>query len=664
MSHYLQLILIMLFSFGATANGYAQNKKTNIASDFDKMGWKVGIQSYTFTRYSLFDAIDAAADLGLKYVEATIWQTIERGKEERFNPWQMSEETKQKIKNKCLEKDITLTSFYCRPSKEDAENGQTEKLFQFCKEWHISLTTDPVRIAEGPGSMDFYDELCQKYGVYMFLTNHPKAHGSPYWNPVDVLADCKNRSKYIGASVDVGHFMRDGTNVYEAVRSYTDAGRMYHFHFRDVDRCDKEGKDVALGEGAAQIKELLTYLYEKGATPVIVFEYERDQDEPLKYVTPSVGYLHQLSKELFGNRRAKNSNKNETVKLWAQNARTEGGLKVYDKDTLATIHGWNNTDQLISWNTFSKKGNYIVRMKYAEPYQGSALTVTAGQQQLATLIQPTNNWNEYREMDLGVINIPVTGEIDIKLQGIQLSLAKDEKGRLVHKEALPDVQCLSLIPTKEKATSTPMDILKGFKGKALFNGKTFKGWTGNNGDNSMKWFRIEEGAIIGGSIEKDIPKNEFLRSDREYSDFELRLKFKINCADDSYNAGIQFRSQPQTEKNKEHEMIGYQADIISWKKGALYDEQRRWDFLGTPLCKNPDYNPKEWNSYIIRCEGPRIRIWLNGTQTLDYIEPFSDCPHPDAQIGKIPLTGYIALQIHEGKACEAIYKDIEIEKIK
>lgn len=52
----------------------------------------------------------------------------------------------------------------------------------------------------------------------MFLTNHPKAHGSPYWNPEDVLADCKDRSKYIGASVDVGHFMRDGTNVYEVVK--------------------------------------------------------------------------------------------------------------------------------------------------------------------------------------------------------------------------------------------------------------------------------------------------------------------------------------------------------------------------------------------------------------------------------------------------------------
>ena len=117
----------------------------------------------------------------------------------------MSEETKQKIKNKCLEKDITLTSFYCRPSKEDAENGQTEKLFQFCKEWHISLTTDPVRIAEGPGSMDFYDELCQKYGVYMFLTNHPKAHGSPYWNPVDVFTPVFTIGQYIHREIGRAH---------------------------------------------------------------------------------------------------------------------------------------------------------------------------------------------------------------------------------------------------------------------------------------------------------------------------------------------------------------------------------------------------------------------------------------------------------------------------
>lgn len=56
-SLYLQLTLIILLSFGVTANGYTRNKTTEIASDFDKIGWKVGIQSYTFTRYSLFCAM-------------------------------------------------------------------------------------------------------------------------------------------------------------------------------------------------------------------------------------------------------------------------------------------------------------------------------------------------------------------------------------------------------------------------------------------------------------------------------------------------------------------------------------------------------------------------------------------------------------------------------
>jgi hypothetical protein len=58
-------------------------------------------------------------------------------------------------------------------------------------------------------------------------------------------------------------------------------------------------------------------------------------------------------------------------------------------------------------------------------------------------------------------------------------------------------------------------------------------------------------------------------------------------------------------------MIGYQADIISWKKGALYDEQRRWDFLGTPLCKNPDYNPKSGTHIlsVVKVAYPHLAEW-------------------------------------------------------
>jgi hypothetical protein len=61
----------------------------------------------------------------------------------------------------------------------------------------------------------------------------------------------------------------------------------------------------------------------------------------------------------------------------------------------------------------------------------------------------------------------------------------------------------------------------------------------------------------------------------------------------------------------------------------------------------------DWNEYRIRCEGPRIQLWINGVQTVDYTEP-------DAGI---PQTGLIALQIHGGGKAEARYKDIEIEEL-
>jgi len=64
--------------------------------------------------------------------------------------------------------------------------------------------------------------------------------------------------------------------------------------------------------------------------------------------------------------------------------------------------------------------------------------------------------------------------------------------------------------------------------------------------------------------------------------------------------------------------------------------------------------PNDWNEYVIRCEGPRIQIWLNGLKTVDYTEPDEG----------IERTGVIALQIHGGPPSEAWYKDIELVELK
>ncbi len=182
----------------------------------------------------------------------------------------------------------------------------------------------------------------------------------------------------------------------------------------------------------------------------------------------------------------------------------------------------------------------------------------------------------------------------------------------------------------------------------LFDGKSFAGWNGN-----LQIFRIESGAIVGGSLKDKIARNEFLCTDKEYSDFVLRAKFKLLGDPTKANAGIQFRSQ-RIPNN--HEVIGYQADMGQNYWGALYDESRRNKVLAQPKLDELQKALKlgDWNAYEIRAEGKRIRLSINGVQTVDYTEADDS----------ITQTGCICVQIHAGPPSEAWYKDIWIEQIK
>ena len=180
---------------------------------------------------------------------------------------------------------------------------------------------------------------------------------------------------------------------------------------------------------------------------------------------------------------------------------------------------------------------------------------------------------------------------------------------------------------------------------SIFDGETFACWEGN-----LDSFRIEDGAIVGGSLDESVPRNEFLATIAVYEDFELTVTFKLLGED--ANAGIQFRTKRISDH---HEVSGYQADMGQQFWGSLYDESRRriviaqadMDIVKT-LIRHAD-----WNEYRIRCEGPRIQLWLNGTRTVDYIE----------QDETIPRSGIIALQIHGGPPSEAWYKDIRIQQL-
>jgi Domain of Unknown Function (DUF1080) len=178
----------------------------------------------------------------------------------------------------------------------------------------------------------------------------------------------------------------------------------------------------------------------------------------------------------------------------------------------------------------------------------------------------------------------------------------------------------------------------------LFDGKTFAGWEGNE-----EIFRIADGAIVGGSLDKRIPRNEFLCTTREFGDFDLRAKFKVLGR--GANAGIQFRSK---RIPNHHEVEGYQADLGDGWWGSLYDESRRNKILVRADLAEVEKVLKrdDWNEYRILAVGKRIQLWINDFQTIDYTEPDN----------AIPQRGVIGLQIHGGPPSEAWYKDLMIEE--
>ena len=182
---------------------------------------------------------------------------------------------------------------------------------------------------------------------------------------------------------------------------------------------------------------------------------------------------------------------------------------------------------------------------------------------------------------------------------------------------------------------------------SIFDGKSLDGWEGDE-----KVWRVADGVIVGGSMQGN-KQNEFLATKKSYKDFVLKLEYKLVGTEGFINGGVQIRSR-RIDKPA-NEMRGYQADIGKGFSGCLYDESRRNKMLvkvDEKVIKDAE-KPGDWNLYEIRCEGPRVTLKINGTQTIDYTE----------EDKSLEQEGLIGLQIHGGCKAEISFRNLTIEEL-
>jgi hypothetical protein len=189
----------------------------------------------------------------------------------------------------------------------------------------------------------------------------------------------------------------------------------------------------------------------------------------------------------------------------------------------------------------------------------------------------------------------------------------------------------------------------------LFDGKSTAGWKNDNGTPVKA--KIEDNAInvrgCGGYV---------FVYDKQFGDFDLKCDVKMgkpHC-----NSGVFVRIGDL----KDPVQTGFEAQIISDPNpdvhgfGAIYD-------LVAPS-KNASHRDGGWDSMEIRCDGPKIRVAVNGTlvSSINCDEWTEPGKRPDGTpeqfsqaIKNFPLRGYIGLQDHGDNAW---FKNIKIKEIK
>ncbi len=131
----------------------------------------------------------------------------------------------------------------------------------------------------------------------------------------------------------------------------------------------------------------------------------------------------------------------------------------------------------------------------------------------------------------------------------------------------------------------------------LFDGKTLDGWSCNNGKEARS--KIEDGCLVpyksGGYI--------LIYDKKQFGDFVFSCDVKMG---EKCNSGIFYRmEQPKDPVNK-----GFEVQVMTGKGTGMHDFGAIYDLA--KITKNNAKGPGQWNNVVITCDGPKMKVEVNG----------------------------------------------------
>jgi sugar phosphate isomerase/epimerase len=132
------------------------------------------------------------------------------------------------------------------------------------------------------------EKFAKQYNIRVAIHNHgPEDKNFPA--PSDVLAAVKNMDPLMGCCIDLGHAMRAGENVVDAIHK---AGpRLFDIHIKDLADGKVKESQVAVGQGVMPVPEIFKALIDIRYPGDVDLEYEILPDDPMPGVMQSFAYM-------------------------------------------------------------------------------------------------------------------------------------------------------------------------------------------------------------------------------------------------------------------------------------------------------------------------------------------------------------------------------------
>jgi sugar phosphate isomerase/epimerase len=165
------------------------------------------------------------------------------------------------------------------------EDADIRNKFEYAKRADIAVI---VACDPAPGTLPRLEKFVKEYDIRIAIHNHGP-EDTLWHSPLDVLQVVKGMDPRIGCCIDVGHTVRAGTDLVQAIREV--GPRLFNVHMKDLTSFQSKESQVAVGDGIMPVRRMFEALVATGYKGFVDLEYEIHPDDPLPGVISSFAYM-------------------------------------------------------------------------------------------------------------------------------------------------------------------------------------------------------------------------------------------------------------------------------------------------------------------------------------------------------------------------------------